>query len=60
MPTWSVSLGSIGVEFSTDQLLPLGNPKADVAYEEIVLRRSNWLECLLSDPETDLEHGPSQ
>jgi hypothetical protein len=40
--------GSLGDEICTDQLLPLRDPKADVAYKEIVLRRSNCLECLLS------------
>jgi hypothetical protein len=44
-----VALGSLGDEICADQLLPLRDPKADVAYEEIVLRRSNWLEWLLSD-----------
>ena len=37
--------------------LPLIDPKADVAYEEIVLRRSNWLECPLFDLQLDLRHG---
>ncbi len=55
-----VAFGSLGDEICADQLLPLRDLKADVAYEEIVLRRSNWLERPLSDREADLGHGPSE
>jgi hypothetical protein len=33
----------------TDQLFPLRDRKADVAYQEIMVRRGNWLDCPLSD-----------
>ncbi len=33
-----------GDEIRTDQLLPLRDPKAEVTYEEIIVRSSNWLE----------------
>jgi len=39
-----VRTGSTAVEIGSDQLFPLWDLKADVAYEEIVLRRSNSLE----------------
>ncbi len=55
-----VVLGPQGDEIGTDQRLPLTDPKADVAYEEIVLRRSNRIECLLYDRETDIAHVPSE
>ena len=42
------------------QFLPIWDRKADITYEEILLRRSNWLECLISDPEADLGHGPCE
>jgi hypothetical protein len=51
---------SKGDENCTDQLLPLRDLKADVAYEEIIVRRGNWLECLLYDRETDIAHALSQ
>jgi hypothetical protein len=34
-------IGSIGVEISTDELLPLRDTKADETGEEIILRRRN-------------------
>ena len=47
-------------EIFTDQLLPVRDRKADVAYEERIVRRRSWLDCPLSDPEADLGHGPSE
>ncbi len=37
-----------GDEICTGQLRPLKDPKADIAYEEIIVRRSNFLDCPLS------------
>ena len=42
------------------QFLPIWDRKADITYEEILLRRSNWLECPISDPEAVLGHGPCE
>jgi hypothetical protein len=52
--------GSLGDQIRTDQLLPLRDRKADVAYEEIIVRRSNWLDCPPTDPEADIAHGPCE
>jgi hypothetical protein len=40
---------SKGDENCTDQLLPLRDLKADVAYEEIIVRRGKRFECRFSD-----------
>ncbi len=55
-----VCSGSLGDEIRAGQFLPLSDRKADVAYKKIVLRRSKSLECLLSDREADVGHGPSE
>ena len=41
--------GSLGDEIRADQLLPFRDRKADVAYQEIIAHRGNWLDCPLSD-----------
>ena len=52
--------GSLGDEIRTDQLLPLRDHIADIAHDEIIVRRGDWLDCPLSDREADLGHGPSE
>ncbi len=54
------SNGSIRNEIRAGQILPLSDRKADIAYQETVLRCSNWLECLLSDLQADIGRGPGQ
>jgi len=54
------SNGSIRNEIRAGQFLPLWDRKADVAHGEILVRRSSWLDCPLSDPQADLGHGPSE
>ncbi len=39
---------------------PLPDRKADIAYEEIIVRRSNRIECPLSDLQADLGHGSNE
>ncbi|MEE9479128.1 MAG: hypothetical protein V3V34_01240, partial [Kiloniellales bacterium] len=51
---------SLGDEIRIDQPLPLPDRKADVADEEIVLRRSNSPEWPLSDLQADIARGRSQ
>jgi len=45
----NVTSGSTGDEIRTEQLLPIRDRKADVAYDEIIVCRSDWLDCPLSD-----------
>ena len=52
--------GSLGDEIGAGQFLPLTDRKADIAYGMIVVRRSNWADCLLSDLQADLAYGPSE
>jgi hypothetical protein len=60
LPTAYYRLGSLGDEIRGSQFLPLQELKADIAYGKIVVRRSNWLECPLSDREADLGHNTSE
>ena len=54
------SNGSIRNESRAGQFLPLRDRKAHVAYEDNIVRRSNWLERPLSDLQADLGLGPSE
>ncbi len=49
------SNGSIRNEIRAGQILPLSDRKADIAYEEIIVRRSNRFGFPLSQAQADVE-----